>query len=189
MKIESVDFYYLRMPTVTDAADGSQDALPVRVRAGDHEGWGECEGSPLSCIAAWCTPMSHGVCRPVADSVLGMPIDEPDDIRRVTTLVRGQSLDLLQAAHTLSGVDMALWDLLARAREVPVYRLLGETTSHPKLPYASVLFGDTPEETLARGRECRAAAFGAVKFRLGAVRPRKHRRGPRARRSGQTGHR
>lgn len=167
MKIESVDFFYLSMPTVTDAADGSQDALLVRVRAGDQEGWGECEGSPLPCIAAWCTPMSHGACRPVADSVLGMPLDEPDDIRRITTLVRDQSLDLLQAAHTLSGIDMALWDLLARARDVPIHTLLGATSAHPKLPYASVLFGDTPEETLARGRECQAAGFGAVKFGWG----------------------
>ncbi len=167
MNIDSVDLYYLRMPTVTDAADGSQDALLVRIRAGDHEGWGECEGSPLPCIAAWCTPMSHGACRPVEDSVLGMPIDEPDDIRGINALVRDQSLDLLQAAHTLSGVDAALWDLLARAREVPVHTLLGATTTHAKLPYASVLFGDTPEETLERGRECRAAGFGAVKFGWG----------------------
>ena len=34
MKIESVDFFYLSMPVVTDAGDGSQDALVVRVRAG-----------------------------------------------------------------------------------------------------------------------------------------------------------
>ena len=30
MKVESVDFFYLAMPTVTTAADGSQDALVVR---------------------------------------------------------------------------------------------------------------------------------------------------------------
>ena len=36
MKIESVDFFYLSMPVVTDAGDGSQDALVVRVRAGDR---------------------------------------------------------------------------------------------------------------------------------------------------------
>ena len=43
MKIASVDLYYLSMPQVTIAADGSQDALVVRVTAGDFVGWGECE--------------------------------------------------------------------------------------------------------------------------------------------------
>ena len=33
MDIEAVDFFYLSMPVVTDAGDGSQDALLVRVAA------------------------------------------------------------------------------------------------------------------------------------------------------------
>lgn len=66
MKIESVDFFYLSMPDVTTAADGSQDALLVRVAAGGHIGWGECEAAPLPSIAAFVCPMSHGACRPVA---------------------------------------------------------------------------------------------------------------------------
>src|SRR5687768_2136831 len=60
MKIESVDLFYLSMPTVTDAGDGSQDALLVRVHAGGFTGWGECEASPLTSIAAFVCPMSHG---------------------------------------------------------------------------------------------------------------------------------
>ena len=31
MKIDAIDFFYLSMPEVTDEADGSQDALVVRV--------------------------------------------------------------------------------------------------------------------------------------------------------------
>ena len=65
MKIESVDFFYLSMPVVTDAGDGSQDALVVRVQAGGIEAWGECEASPLTSIASFVCPMSHGACRPI----------------------------------------------------------------------------------------------------------------------------
>ena len=36
--IDAVDFFYLSMPEVTDEADGSQDALLVRVVAGGHSG-------------------------------------------------------------------------------------------------------------------------------------------------------
>src|SRR4029077_15714733 len=82
-----VDFFYLAMPAVTTAADGSQDALAVRVIAGKHEGWGECEASPLPSIAAFVAPKSHGACRPVSASVLGETLDSPDDIRRMSATV------------------------------------------------------------------------------------------------------
>ena len=120
MRIESVDFFYLSMPLVTTEADGSQDALLVRVRAGGFEGFGECEAAPLPSIAAFVCPLSHGACQPVSASVLGQRLDGPADIERMAALVAYQSMDLLQAAHTMSGVEMAIWDLLGRAKGAPV---------------------------------------------------------------------
>jgi len=169
MQIEAVDFFYLAMPEVTDEADGSQDALLVRVSAGGHTGWGECEAAPLPSIAAFCCPKSHGVCRPVSDSVLGKPLRDPADIARISSDVAYNSMDLLQAPHTYSGIEMALWDLLGKARGEPVWRLLGYRRSYPKTPYASVLFGDTPAETLARAKEMRARNFIAAKFGWGPI--------------------
>jgi L-alanine-DL-glutamate epimerase-like enolase superfamily enzyme len=168
-RIEAVDFFYLSMPVVTEEADGSQDALLVRVVAGEHVGWGECEAAPLPSIAAFVCPMSHGVCRPVAHSVLGQSLDGPADIARIAADVAYNSMDLLQAPHTFSGVEMALWDLLGKARGVPVWRLLGYDRSHPKTPYASVLFGDSPQETLERARDARARNFRAAKFGWGPI--------------------
>ncbi|MEO6874371.1 MAG: enolase C-terminal domain-like protein, partial [Opitutaceae bacterium] len=167
MKIESVDFFYLSMPEVLDIGDGSQDALLVRVRAGGWEGWGECEAAPLPSIAAWMCPRSHSACKPVRDSVLGQTLDGVADITRIGNLVRENSLDLLQADHTLSGVDIALWDLLGKKLDQPVWKLLGYEQSSPKTPYASVLFGDTPQETLKKGRAATAAGYKAAKFGWG----------------------
>lgn len=164
MRIEAVDFFYLAMPEVTTAADGSQDALVVRVVGGGHVGWGECEASPLASIAAWVAPMSHGACRPVSASVLGESLDSPVDIARIAARVAYDSMDLLQAAHTWSGVEIALWDLLGRARGEPCWSLLGWREAYPKLPYASVLFGVTPDETHARAKAIRAKGFRAAKF-------------------------
>ena len=164
MKIDSVDFFYLAMPEVTTAADGSQDALVVRVTAGGHVGWGECEAAPLPSIAAFVCPMSHGACRPVADSVLGQTLDGPEDIKRMAAVVAYNSMDLLQAAHTWSGIEMALWDLLGHVRGEPTWKLLGYEKAYPKTPYASVLFGTTAQETLARAREMRGLGFKAAKF-------------------------
>jgi L-alanine-DL-glutamate epimerase-like enolase superfamily enzyme len=163
MKIEAVDFFYLSMPEVTDAGDGSQDALLVRVAAGGLIGWGECEAAPLPSIAAFVCPMSHGACRPVGAAVLGQRLDEPADILRMAGKIELDCMDLLQAAHTFSGVEIAMWDLLGKARAEPVYRLLGYERAYPKTPYASQLFGDTPEETLSGCRAAREAGFRAVK--------------------------
>ena len=167
MKVESVELFYLSMPEVLDVGDGSQDALLVRVRAGGVEGYGECEAAPLPSIAALVCPMSHSACKPVAASVLGQRLRDAADIRRIGDLVRAHSLDLLQAEHLLSGIDMALWDLLGRREQAPVWQLLGYDQACPKTPYASALFGDTPAETLAKGRAARAAGFRAVKFGWG----------------------
>lgn len=169
MKIDAVDFYYLSMPEVTTEADGSQDALLVRVSSGAHQGWGECEASPLSSIAAFVSPISHGACRPVADSVLGQRIDEVADIGRIAALVERHSMDLLQAAHTWSGIEIALWDLLGKARGEPVWRLLGYQRAAKKLPYASMLCGEDPDETFARVKQASARGFRAVKVGWGPI--------------------
>lgn len=167
MKVEAVDLFYLAMPEITTEADGSQDALLVRVRAGGYEGFGECEAAPLASIAGFVGPMSHGVCRPVGAAVLGAEVNGPEDIARIAARVAYDSMDLLQAPHTFSGVEMALWDLLGKARGEPVWRLLGYERACPKLAYASYLFGDEPGVTLARAREARAKGFRAVKFGWG----------------------
>ena len=169
MKIEAVDFFYLSMPEVLDIGDGSQDAVLVRIRAGGDEGWGECEASPLACLAGWITPMSHSACKPVAVSVLDQPLNDVADIYRIGALVRAQSQDVLQADHILSGIDMALWDLLGHRLSEPAWKLLGYDRAYPKLPYASMLFGDSPQETLEKGRQARAAGYRAAKFGWGPI--------------------
>jgi L-alanine-DL-glutamate epimerase-like enolase superfamily enzyme len=166
-KIEAVDFFYLSMPEVLDIGDGSQDTLLVRVAAGDRVGWGECEASPLASIASLVCPMSHSACKPVIASVLGQRLEEPDDIYRLHRAVRQNSMDLLQADHTLSGIDVALWDLLGRLKEEPAYQLLGYAQAFGKMPYASVLFGETPEETFEKATNIRHTGFRAAKFGWG----------------------
>ncbi len=167
MKIEAVDFYYLSMPEVLDIGDGSQDLLLVRLQAGPYVGWGECEASPLTSIASLVCPMSHSACKPVRDSVLGQTLDAVSDIDRIGDLVRANSADVLQANHTLSGIDIAMWDLLGRRYETPVYKLLGYGRAEPRLPYASVLFGDDSVETYAKAKGIRELGYVAAKFGWG----------------------
>ena len=167
MKIESVDFFYLAMPEVLDIGDGSQDALLVRIRAGGLEGWGECETSPLTSIASYVCPMSHSACKPLKYSMEGRNINSVEDIKSISSAIHENSFDLLQADHTLSGIDIALWDLLGKKLNEPIYKLLGYNKVYPKLPYASQLFGDSPEHTFEKAKKAAAAGYKAVKFGWG----------------------
>jgi L-alanine-DL-glutamate epimerase-like enolase superfamily enzyme len=92
--------------------------------------------------------MSHSGCHPVIDSVLGQELNDPSDIKRIYNLVRKNSFyGLLQSDLLISGIEIAMWDCLGRSLEVPIWKLLGYKKSEPKLPYASVLFGNTAAET------------------------------------------
>ncbi len=166
--IEAIDFFYLSNPQILDIADGSQDALLVRIQGAGVEGWGECEASPLVSIASWKCPMSHSACKPLSQSYLGKIVGSPEDIKALHHLARSQSLDLLQADHTLSGIDIALWDWLGKVQERPTFELLGFKQSFSKRAYASTLFGQTPEETYQKALEIKDSGFTAAKFGWGS---------------------
>jgi L-alanine-DL-glutamate epimerase-like enolase superfamily enzyme len=170
MKITSIDPIYLRMPEITTAADGTQDTLVVRVRTDrDLEGWGECDASPLVSLAAYCCPMSHGNIISIRESLLGERIDGPDDVRRLHAKALRNGSDIQQIDHAYSGADIALWDVVGKSLGQPVYRLLGGKKAFPKKPYASVLFGDTPEETLKVAQGIQSQGFLAAKFGWGPL--------------------
>ncbi|NQW16454.1 MAG: mandelate racemase/muconate lactonizing enzyme family protein [Chloroflexi bacterium] len=165
MKIEAIDLFYIALPEVTRAADSSQDSLVVRVTADNGLiGWGESDGSPLGNISAFVMPMSHGNIINLNESLLGETIDSPEDVVRLRAKAGRYALDLQQVDHAVSGVDVALWDLLGKYLGEPVYRLLGYETSYPKLPYSSVLFGETPAETQRIAERIRSDGYNAAKF-------------------------
>ena len=62
MKIENIELHYLSMPEILDEADGSQDALIVKVEGGGLQGWGECEASPLTSIANFICSLVRSRC-------------------------------------------------------------------------------------------------------------------------------
>ena len=170
MKIVAVDPIYLKVPAITTAADGTQDTLLVRVRTDDGiDGWGECDASPLVSLSVYCCPMSHGNIINIRQSLVDERLDGPDDVRRLRTKVLRQGLDIQQLHHAYSGADIALWDALGKKLARPVWELLGAGQPYAKLPYASVLFGDTPQETYEVARGLRAKGFAAAKFGWGPL--------------------
>lgn len=65
--------------------------------------------------------------------------------------------------HTISGVDIALWDLMGKALNQPVSRLLGGNYRSRMKPYASILF-DVPPRLREKLQQLVARGFKAIKM-------------------------
>jgi D-galactarolactone cycloisomerase len=68
--------------------------------------------------------------------------------------------------HTISGIDIALWDILGKAAGQPVGRLLGGRYRDRVRPYASILM-EMPELMRERAAAYRAKGFRALKVGWG----------------------
>jgi len=170
MKIEAIDLFYVALPEIKRAADGSQDTLLCRVRADNGlYGWGESDSSPLVSLAAYVFPMSHSNIININEALLGETIDSVEDVHRLRVKAGVYGLDVQQLDHAVAAVDIALWDLSGKHLELPVYKMLGYERAYPKLPYASVLFGDTPDETQMIAADLRERGFAAAKFGWGPM--------------------
>lgn len=67
----------------------------------------------------------------------------------------------------LSGIDIALWDLLGKLRGVPLYQLLGGKCRDKVPVYATALYPEEPSKVAARARVFADQGFHGVKIKVG----------------------
>lgn len=165
VKITDVEALYLRMPTIKERTDSSQDALVVRVSTDSGVvGYGEVDGNPLVAKAVIEAPTSHTRSRGLRDLLVG---EDPLQTSRLWekmrqgTLYYGRSGAVIQA---MAGVDLALWDIKGKLLQQPVYQLLGGGFRDRLRAYASHMFEFTPEATAQRAAAAAEQGFTAVKF-------------------------
>src|SRR5215510_12689525 len=170
MKISRVEAIHLRLPEVNERCDGSQETLVVRVHTDEGiTGIGEADSSSHVARAIIEAPISHKICRGLAECVLGQ---DPFEIDRLVhrmlegTIFFGRQGAVIQA---MSGVEIALWDIVGKATRRPVYQLLGGGFRKTFRAYASILFGDTPAETERIARQLAGQGYRAVKFGWGPM--------------------
>src|SRR5262249_59630611 len=81
MKITRVEAIHLRLPDVNERCDGSQETLVVKVHTDANlVGVGEVDSSALVAKAIIEAPLSHKICRGLAQCVLG---EDPLEIDRL----------------------------------------------------------------------------------------------------------
>ena len=67
----------------------------------------------------------------------------------------------------LSGIEMALWDLAGKAREAPVWALLGSAARDRVPTYASIAGSRDRNDFVKELRDCLEDGFSGVKIRIG----------------------
>jgi len=67
----------------------------------------------------------------------------------------------------LSGVDIALWDILGKVRGLPVYQLLGGKYRDKVPVYATALYPEEPSKVARRARGFADQGFHGVKIKVG----------------------
>ncbi|MBI2827247.1 MAG: mandelate racemase/muconate lactonizing enzyme family protein [Planctomycetia bacterium] len=100
----------------------------------------------------------------VEERVLGR---DPFDIERIVgALVRDQYQGGVTVMTAISGVEVALWDIVGKACRQPVYKLLGGRCHDAVPAYANGWYGGatTPEELAERARDVVARGYTAMKF-------------------------
>ena len=128
-------------------------------------GWGE----------VWCNFPEPGaehrarlvdrILAPLACSADGFT-DPPalfDNLTRCTEVLALQSGEFGPFAQAIAGIDIAVWDLLARRQGLPVWRLLGGSSDRVAV-YASGINPGAPERTAER---CRAEGHRRFKLKIG----------------------
>jgi len=170
MKIDSIDLFYVALPKITRTADGTQDSLVVRVQTDNGlEGWGECDASPLVSMATYVMPMSHSNIINISEALVGEHMESPQDVIRLRAKAGEYGLDVQQLDHAVAGVEIAMWDVLGKHLNEPVWKMIGHPASYKKLPYASVLFGNDPAETKTIAESIAGLKFRAAKFGWGPM--------------------
>ncbi|WP_395713719.1 mandelate racemase/muconate lactonizing enzyme family protein [Reyranella sp.] len=167
-----VEAYVFRAPIaepVRTSFGTMTERAAVFVRAEDSDGargWGE----------VWCNFPNAGAeyrARLLADIVapraLGRSLDDPvalwAEIDRALHVLRIQSGDAGGFSAAAAGLDLAIHDLRARKRGLPLWRALGGRDDGPVPVYASGINpGQAASDTVERSR---AAGYRAFKLKIG----------------------
>jgi L-alanine-DL-glutamate epimerase-like enolase superfamily enzyme len=172
MEVTNIVVHTLSLDEVEgEKADGSQDACIIEVETDEGiTGIGEADSSPAVVRAVVNAPISHDKSKGLKHTVVGR---NPFDVEAIWNDMYEASYFYGRkgaALNAMSGIDIALWDIMGKATGRPLYELLGGKHRDEVRAYASTLFPADPSNTDHMRREARRAqedGFTAIKFGWG----------------------
>jgi len=170
MKITDIRTRFLRLPELEVSGDNLQDLLILTVHTDcDLTGIGEVHTNPLAARAILDYAGFHTSSRGLKEILVG---ENPLEIGRLWDRMYSLTQSYGRRGlliNVISGLDIALWDLLGKSLNAPIYRLLGSCRRVAVPAYASDLSPPTIEETIALAEKHVAAGFRAVKIGWGGL--------------------
>ncbi|ANE47721.1 mandelate racemase [Paenibacillus swuensis] len=171
MKITDVEVVYLKLPEIDpQRCDGTQDTLMVRVHTDEGiSGIGEIDSSPMVAKAIIEAPASHLIANGLRDLIVGM---DPFEIEKIWermfrgTLYFGRTGP---AIHAMSGIDIALWDIIGKVTGRPVAQMLGGIYREKIKAYASLVMSETIQEAAKLAEKYMGYGYKAIKFGWGPL--------------------
>ena len=176
MKISDVNVIVLESPEAYQATAGGEEAhgikylgiVKVETDAG-ITGYADLETQPHVARAIVDAPSEGSVLgfKGLRSVLIG---EDPFDVERLWqkmymgSVYYGRRGAVMQV---ISGIDIALWDIVGKKVGEPVYKLLGGAYRDCVRPYASTLFRSTPEGMAEASRGYLDQGFSAVKFGWG----------------------
>jgi D-galactarolactone cycloisomerase len=142
----------------------TKGALVVEVQTSDGiTGWGDCYGP-----AAVCKSIVDSLLKP---SVIGK---DPFDVEVIWETLYNKVKDYGQSGMTISGIsgiDIALWDIIGKACGKPIHKLIGGSFRSSVEAYATGLYFKNMdrlnEEAVEEARGYVAQGFRAIKMKIG----------------------
>jgi L-alanine-DL-glutamate epimerase-like enolase superfamily enzyme len=170
VKITDVESIVLRLPEVKRIGDGAQSILLIRVHTdAGITGIGEAHSNPTVSKAIIEAPLCSISSCGLRELLVG---ENPLDIARLGDKIESATATYGRRGvfmHTLSGIDIALWDILGKATGQPIFRLLGGARRERVAVYASDLIPDEVGEAVELARRHQAAGYRAMKLGWGSL--------------------
>ena len=170
MKITDVRSVILRQDTIEMIGDGSQDTVVVFVDTdAGITGVGEVDSSPYVVKTIIDMPASHMACRGLRDILIG---EDPLDVERLWRKMYDMSIyhgRRSAVIHAMSGIDIALWDIIGQVYGVPTAKALGGSYREKIQAYCSVLMPNTEKEVFELVESFDGSGYQGFKFGWGGL--------------------
>ena len=130
MKLEQIILHYVRMPLQSPFATSfgsidTRDCILIEIKAEGLTGWGECAADYDPGYSYETSGTSWLILKEfILPPLLGQDVSDAADFQRRVAHVKGHQM-------AKAGVEMALWDLWARAQGKSLRQLLGG--EHPRV--------------------------------------------------------
>ncbi|NJD60763.1 MAG: o-succinylbenzoate synthase [Anaerolineales bacterium] len=164
MKITRINLYHLRMPlkSAFETSFGrihTRDCVLVEAFADGLIGYGECAAdldpgySYETVGTAW-----HILKDFIIPAVLDKDITEPESLQQLMAFVRGHLM-------AKAGLEMSLWDLMGKAQDIPLVRMLGGVRQKVEVG-VSVGLQESPERLIQVAQGYLEQGYQRIKIKI-----------------------